>query len=68
MRFWLGLALSNFRQLQINMYLKIDNILAWAVPEQLRGEVYSMGGMCTPTSSWLPRSACWGAWSYVLKL
>ena len=50
MRFWLGLALSNFRQLQIHMYLKIDNILAWAVPEQLRGEVYSMGGMCTPTS------------------
>ena len=49
MRFWLGLALSNFRQLQIQIYLKIDKILAWAAPEQLRDDLYSMGGMCTPT-------------------
>ena len=49
MRFWRGLALSNFRQLQIQIYLKIDKILAWAAPEQLRDDLYSMGGMCTPT-------------------
>ena len=49
MRFWLGLALSNFRQLQIQIYLKIEKILPWAAPEKLRDDLYAMRGMGMPT-------------------
>ena len=49
MRFWLELALSNFRQLQIKIYLRIDKILPWAALEQLRDDLYAMRGMGTPT-------------------
>ena len=49
MRFWLELALSNFRQLQIEIYLRIDKILPWAALEQLRDDLYAMRGMGTPT-------------------
>ena len=34
MRFWLGLALGNFQSILIKFYLRIDEILAWAGPEQ----------------------------------
>ena len=34
MRFWLGLALSSFFEIPITFLLKIDEILAWAGPEQ----------------------------------
>jgi len=33
-RFWLGLALSSFLKIPITFELKIDEILAWAGPEQ----------------------------------
>ena len=34
MRFWLGLALTNFLQILIIFQLKVDKILAWPGPDQ----------------------------------
>ena len=34
MRFWLGLALGSFLEIPITFQLKIDEIIAWAGPEQ----------------------------------
>ena len=34
MRFWLGLALSSVLEIPITFQLKINQILAWAGPQQ----------------------------------
>ena len=42
MRFWLGLALSSFLEIPITFELKIDEILAWAGPEQFPSNSYNI--------------------------